>query len=160
MRLVIGLLCISLITGCSDVNPPNAAPYKNQLRAWSAETGAYTQPLEGVRVCEGDTDDNCVFSDANGDFTLWLPADQEVFYTIQKEGYETSLWSVVIPESGRTDPWTGMTTDELMAEMYEGAMSPYPRLGTGDINIKITPVFAGATFELVGATGTPYYQVG
>jgi hypothetical protein len=37
-------------------------------------------------------------------------------------------------------------------------MSPYPRRGTGSIGIFIGPGFAGATFDLLNATGTRYYE--
>jgi len=42
----------------------------------------------------------------------------------------------------------------------ESVDSPYPRIGTGEILILLQPEFAGATFDLVGATGKAYYQVG
>jgi len=148
------------IAGCNEVTTPSTAPLTFSIRGWSAETAGYQQQLEGVQVCEGDTDDNCVFSDANGNFSLWLPVDQEIFYTLQKEGYDSSLFPDVIPEGGRTLQWFGMSTVEVIADVYERAMSPYPRLGTGEIYIETQPALAGATFELVGATGTPFYQVG
>ena len=43
-------------------------------------------PLEGVELCETDTT-NCAMTDADGLASLMLPTDQEVSYTLSKEGY-------------------------------------------------------------------------
>ena len=152
-------VAVLVSAGCNEVTPGSTAPLTLSVRGWSAETGRYSQPLEGAQACEGDTDDNCVFSDAEGNAILWLPVDQEIFYTVRKEGYDPSLFVAVIPESGRADT-ANMPTDKIMADVYQRAMSPYPRLGTGEIAIETLPNLEGATFELSGATGTPYYQEG
>lgn len=112
--------------------------------------------LEGVRVCEGDTG-NCAVSDVNGEVTLEVPAGEEIFYTLQKERYDSFLFADVIPESGSSRVWY-LQTDEEATPFHEEVMSPYPRQGTGGIQIFLVPAFAGATFDLVDATGKTYYE--
>jgi len=164
MRLVWRLvwvfaLCVFSIGGCNEVITPTTAPLRLSIRGHTGG-GEYQQPLEGAQVCEGDTDDNCDFSDANGEVTIEVPFDQEIFYTVEKEGYDSQLIPQVIPESGRTVV-VQLSTVKVVADVYERAMSPYPRLGTGEVYIVVSPGdFAGVTFDLEGAWGTPFYQVG
>jgi hypothetical protein len=113
--------------------------------------------LEGVQVCEGDTGHNCAVSDANGRVTLEVPVGQEILYTLQKDGYDSFLFADVVPESGFSSVWY-LNTNAEAAESYEGFMSPYPRGGTGQIQIFLSPGFAGATFDLVDATGNRFYE--
>ena len=51
---------------------------------------------------------------------------------------------------------------ETMAGLYQSVMSPYPRLGTGEVNVQIAGTVGrpGITFELRGATGKRYYEEG
>ena len=44
------------------------------------------------------------------------------------------------------------------AEKHNRVGSPYPMRGTGTIVVGVFPAFAGATFELVGATGNSFYH--
>jgi len=90
---------------------------------------------------------------------IWLPVNEEISYTIQKEGFDPTLVSFVVPEGGVSRFWW-LTEVGVVADQYESVMSPYPRLGKGEILILLQPEFAGATFDLVGATGKAYYQVG
>lgn len=160
MRLVAKVLWVSAllvfpIVGCNEVTTP-PEPLNLTIQGlggpWFDQLGA----LEGVQVCEGDTDDNCETSDANGEVTLLLPVGQ-VFYTLEKDGFDSVLIAQDHPEDGRTTSWS-MLTDELRATWYDFFESPYPRRGTGEIYIEIQPRFGGATFDLVGATGKHWYD--
>ena len=84
-------------------------------------------PLEGVQLCEGDTKENCEMSDANGLVIIELPVG-EIFYTLEKEGYDSVLIAQVHPEGGRTT-WVTMWTNGLRATFYEFYESVYPRGG-------------------------------
>lgn len=158
MRFVSRLSWIVLLLGCSEVSTPQTAPVEMIIQANDFVGQTVFKPLEGVQVCEGDTDENCHFSNANGEVTIYLPVDQEIFYTIQKEDYDSILIAQVIPESGNRTFWV-MWADGVSADFYKRVMSPYPRRGTGEIYIEIQEPFAGATFELVDATGKAYYSV-
>jgi hypothetical protein len=111
--------------------------------------------LEGVRLCEGDTD-NCDFSDAKGEASIELPIGEEVFYTLEKEGRYSGLYPYVMPETGARVSWC-MGDTAGAADFREMIGSTWPRRGTGDIQIWITSQFAGATFELEGATAIRSY---
>jgi len=95
-------------------------------------------------------------SDADGEVTIELPVGQN-FYTLEKEGFDSVLIAQDIPEGGKTTFWF-MWTDELRATWYDIFDSPYPRPDTGEIYIQVQPQFAGATFELIGATGKRWYD--
>jgi hypothetical protein len=113
-------------------------------------------PVEGARLCEIDTD-NCVLTDADGTATLMLPIDRETAYTRDKEGYAPWLTPVLLSEGGALQRWV-VPTDERIANDHERVGSPYPMSGTGSIAVGISSAFAGATFELLDATGVPWYM--
>ncbi|RLB36967.1 MAG: hypothetical protein DRH30_14045 [Deltaproteobacteria bacterium] len=117
--------------------------------------GGGIEPLEGVEICETDTT-NCVMTDANGNAVLELPVDQEVSYTLEKEGYASYLDSAII--SAPTEALVGMATVQRFADMYALVMSPYPMEGTGSIFIDTTEALVGATFELLDTTGKAFYR--
>lgn len=110
-------------------------------------------PVEGVRVCQMDTS-NCVFTDESGRATLMLPVGEETGFTKDKEGWGSWLIATVI--SANQEPrLTIMPTAQHLADMHRGVMSPYPMRGTGTVSASTGQV--GATFELVAATGKPWY---
>lgn len=118
-------------------------------------------PLEDLQLCETDTA-NCVLTDADGTAELDLPADREISYTWQKEGYVQILRADILPADGSYVP-SNVSTDARMTARFELLMSPYPMEGTGTIyaqafsdELGIVPI-ADATFELVGATGKAFY---
>jgi hypothetical protein len=149
-------LGIILATGCADVaERPQTALLNLVIR--SAEL-----PLEGVQLCEANTD-NCALTDANGSAAIALPINQEISYTMRKNGYDSILVPDIIPANGISTYWDlkGFQM-ELVADLYASVMSPYPRRGTGEIYIGQTPGAAreGVTYDLAGATGKRYYEEG
>jgi hypothetical protein len=86
--------------------------------------------------------------------TIEVPADQEIAYTVTKEGYMSFLVARVIPVNGYQGVINGRT-DRLATDLYDRVMSPYPMRGTGSILVIVS--FEGATFDLVSATGKPFY---
>ena len=113
--------------------------------------------LEGVRVCQMDTDDNCMFTDARGEATLMLPRGVPTGVTRDKEGYGPRL-SELWANGPEFVMRLGMSRVQREAEKHDGVGSPYPMRGTGTILLEVSPAFAGATFELLGATGERFYH--
>jgi len=151
MRLGVRLLWVLLVVGCSQVTNPGVPLYVTVVEQGHASP----PPLEGVTICETDTT-NCVVTDMNGEAILWLPPDQEeTSLTADKEGY---LPWLEVPgayvEELRVQLW--MWTDEATKPWWEALETDYPQRGTGAV--EVTVGFAGATLELVDATGTPFYE--
>jgi hypothetical protein len=115
------------------------------------------EPLEGVEVCETDTD-NCAATNEAGTATIELPADQEVSYTFEKEGYVSGLWLDVTDDTFFIGGFP-MQSDAAMEESFETLMIPYPPTG-GAIFLKaVQPNEAGVTFDLVDETaGVLFYR--
>ena len=165
MRLLARLLWVFAfvalaIGGCNDVyTPPETAPLNLTIVGADGSSDPWILwPLEGVQLCVGDTKEKCEMSDANGLVIIELPVGQEIFYTLEKEGYDSILIPQVHPEGGRTT-WVTMWTKGLRATFYEFYESAYPRRGTGEIWMEVQPPpFPGATFDLVDATGKQYYD--
>jgi hypothetical protein len=118
-------------------------------------------PLVGVLLCETGTT-NCAVSDASGFASIQLPAEREISYTHEKEGYGSSMRADILPAAGRTVVPV-MPTEASRAAQYERLMSPYPMEGTGTIYIQVArgslgddPI-AGATFDLLGTTGKAFF---
>ena len=143
-------LVVLAIGGCNDVIIPPAL-LEMVIVTWDEEV------LEGVQVCVSDPD-SCDFSDANGEVTFEVPVGQEIIYTLAKEDYDSLLLAHDIPESGmRVVRHLG--TRVQMAQLFECVMSPYPRRGTGSIQVFTKPPVEDATFSLVDATGTTWYSL-
>lgn len=147
-RWIFAFASLVLVVGCEDVFDAGV-PLELRIDSQSG-------PLEGVRVCEGDT--NCDVSDADGEVTLGVPFGREIFYTLEKEGHDSLLFAQIIPEDGFSAVWY-LQTDGEIAPFYDEMMSPYPRRGTGQIQIFLDPAIAGVTVDLLGATGEGYYEV-
>jgi len=144
------------ILGCNEVYTPTTAPI-----TVTVGTGPPLQServlLEGVRVCEMDSPSNCEETDARGEAILVLPVERETGFTLDKEGYASWLVGTVI-EAKQTTLGTNMVTAQHIADGHDRVMSPYPMRGTGTVGLQLQPGFAGATFELVAATGTAWYM--
>lgn len=114
--------------------------------------------LEGVRLCETDTP-NCKLSDTRGRATIELPLNQKYSYTLEKAEYASYHVADIVPSSaalGYGYSWH-LASNEQMASRHDSVMSFYPMRGTGTILIQVNPQFAGATFELIDATGKAFY---
>jgi len=180
MRYLFGFVCVCALglvplVGCSDTNGDGGSGgtagtggTAGNGGTGGADTasvvffirefvpGVPAEPLEGVEICEtGAT--NCVTTNATGNATLELPVDQEVSYTLEKEGYASYLDSDIISATPG-DVAVGMVTVQRLADMYALVMSPYPMEGTGSIFIDTTEPLAGATFELLDTTGKTFYR--
>ena len=160
MRFVLVRLLASLafgacfIGGCSDVDAPlDRVEVQVLVKDSFEQTG-----LEGAQVCEmGTAVPNCETTDTSGAATLRLPANQELSYSVEKEAYGSILYPVVTGStSANLD--SNMWSDESLTNVFTDLRSPYPFSNTGAIGLIITPRFAGATFELVNATGTSFYE--
>lgn len=116
-------------------------------------------PLEGVRVCEMGTE-NCQTTGANGRVVLDLPANREVAYTLEKEGYGPRVISDVTDENFMSPNFWEMFTDGQLSTIAERIGTPYPwtggitGLGVGAGNIQ---TLGGAKLELLDGTGEPFY---
>ncbi|MGB5703182.1 MAG: hypothetical protein WBM48_10235 [Polyangiales bacterium] len=116
--------------------------------------------LAGVRICEVDTN-NCGVSDGLVPVELLVPANREISFTQEREGYDPLLRSDVMPP-GLTIVVPVMTPAAPVAEQFEGLMSPYPMEGTGAVFLIVWGGAAGdpirgATVELVDGTGKRFY---
>jgi hypothetical protein len=156
MRLVSRLLWVFVlwvfpIVGCTQVT--NAVQLTLSVREGLPPSQV---PLGGAELCEAETT-NCALSDAGGTVNIELPANRRVRWTLEKDGYG----SIVTPDVtdgtfGPTSNWH-LFTNEWYAENFDRLDAPYPMAGTGAIYVAVVPLLAGATFQLVDATGEKYY---
>ena len=113
------------------------------------------RPLEGVELCEADTT-NCATTDVLGLVQIMVPADQEVTYTVSKDGYVPyAIGDVSEPPSiGSTWP---MISDSLMAEEAERVGFTWPS-DDGLVALAAFPLHAGVTWTIDDETTTVYYM--
>jgi len=149
-------LWVSVTGGC---NPVDDSPQPLSLQVTENDReGNNVRVLEGVEVCEGDTA-NCEVTDANGEVAMRLPVGDEFFLTLDKDGYEATLWVDV-----NDDRFIGvrrqatMWRDETAADWYQVGMQQYPPTGVGTIWVTVFPYVEGYTLDLVDATGTRFYM--
>ncbi len=137
----------SHVSGCEDVDA-NRAPLGVKVTTWPGAS----VPMEGVEVCETDTD-NCVLTDFQGLASLYLPVEEEISFTLVRDAYQSELQPFIVPP---TEVRLGLTlgTDQRIQDQFEIAMSPYPPQGTGMMVIVTVPRCEGATVEVFGAAGT------
>jgi hypothetical protein len=112
------------------------------------------QDLEGVRVCETDTD-NCQVTNADGRAPIELPCEQEVSYTFEKEGYVSGLWLDVTDETFQGFSYP-MISDAQLEEDLEILMIPNPPMG-GAVFLLAIGGNPGVTFDLVDETAQVFY---
>jgi len=145
------------IGGCTEVTAKTTAPMTLFVYERPAP-GEGQVPLEGVRLCETDTTNNCPSSDARGRVTIELPHNQEYSYTLEKDGYASyHIADMVTDAPAGYSYQRPLESDPLMARRHDSVGAYYPMRGTGTIIISVSPGFAGAMFELVGATSEPFY---
>jgi hypothetical protein len=151
-RLLWVVLTVFVVGACNQVEETSKASLTVVVSEDPIPGGVL---LEGVQVCEAGTD-NCVMTEANGEATLMVPVDQEISYTLTKEGYASWLRADVVPADGLTYR-LGMWTEQTATNQHEGVGASYPMRGTGSIWMQVVPNAIGATFDLVDATGEPFY---
>ena len=127
-----------------------------QILPMELDAGEEQVRLAGIRVCEAATT-NCGVSDGLVPVELQLPANREISYTQEKDGYDPVLRSDVM-SPGVTIVIPVITPAARIAEQYKGLMSPYPPEGTGAVYVLVWGSAAGApipnaTVELIDGTG-------
>jgi hypothetical protein len=175
--LLLGLL-VAPIVGCSDLSGDGGAGgtggssgaggiggtggaggtgggiVRALFQATARNPGGTDPPLEGVEICQADTD-NCVISNASGRAELDLPANQEITITYELEGYGSQVSGDVTDENfGSFDRGplpARMYTDAQLAAIAATLATPYPWEG-GIVGLVRLPNTAGVTFEPVGAS--------
>ncbi|MBW2379801.1 MAG: hypothetical protein JRG70_09690, partial [Deltaproteobacteria bacterium] len=110
--------------------------------------------FEGVELCETDTT-NCATTDVDGAAEIMVSANQEISYTVSKDGYGPWLIGDVTDETLRTTFWP-MFTDAMLADDAEAVEIPYTWTG-GLLALQVVPNMAGVTFDLLDETGIQYY---
>ena len=129
------------------------------LTTYEADGWGLGPRFEGVEVCQTDTT-NCTTSDVNGVARLLLPANQEISYTVTKDGYMGWMAGDVTDETfgdeGR--PGYPMYPDQQIADFAQANMIPYPLTG-GVTSHHMNPIrTASVTYDLVDTTGLEYYM--
>jgi hypothetical protein len=141
--------------GAPTQNPPTV---ELSLTTYEGDGWGLGPPFEGVEVCQTDTP-NCTTSDANGQARLLLPANQEISYTMKKDGYMSWIAGDVTDETfgdeGR--PGYPMFPDQQVEDFAAANGIPYPLTG-GVTSHHMNPVStAGVTYDLVDETARGYY---
>jgi len=126
-----------------------------------------TPVLEGVEVCEVDSG-NCATSDELGRADLEVPADQELTFTMNKEGYGPRAAADVSDETfgpeGGAGAWPvtwEMYSDAQLSAIADQLETSYPWEGGIVGLLRWQSPSAGVTFAPVGSTtdavGEPFY---
>ena len=84
-RLDILAVLACLLIGCTQVTDPETAPLTLTVVQKDEATGEEA-PLDGVRLCEADTED-CDWTGPDGNATVQLPLGKPFTFTLQKEGW-------------------------------------------------------------------------
>lgn len=156
IRVFAGFLALSLaaLIGCGSDTGAESTSLTITMSGWDPNLG-FVGPLEGVEVCEIETD-NCVVTSAAGVATFEVAVAQEVSFTLEKEGYQSYIMTgVATTEPGELT--LGMSTVQRIEDMHTFVMSPYPMEGTGDIVVISEPKLEGETLSLTGGTGKVFY---
>jgi hypothetical protein len=143
------------IVGCTEVTGPTTAPFTLIVRSFDPQGTPIL--LQGAELCETDNTSNCETTDAVGRAVIQLPFDQEVSFTVTKEGYASDLIAVVIPPDGWSNQLLTLHLVQWAEDQHARVESPYPMEGTGTISMELPEGFAGATFELIEAKGKAFY---
>jgi hypothetical protein len=155
-RLWVFALLVFFIGGCTQVTtPPETVEVRLGVKDWLDRV-----PLAGAKICQTETDPpNCVMSGPNGIATLELPTNQRLSYAVEKKGYGSLLFPIVTGRDGTSEAFdANMKSNEWLTDNFDNLESPYPQRDTGAIRIVIAPRLAGATLELLDATGEAYYK--
>lgn len=183
MRYLFGLLCVCSLAlfpmvGCSETSDPGGggatggdgggggdAGVQYRLRLSAAEPDGSIAPVQDVEVCEADTE-NCAMSDEFGVAAIDVPADQEILFTIEKEGYGKWLTADVSDEAREQGVVSRRMHTNAQLEAVAGQLGiEYPWTG-GIVGLVRFPTVAqgGLTFAPVGSTvgqvGDEFYYDG
>jgi hypothetical protein len=114
-----------------------------------------SEPLEAARVCEVGAD-NCATTDVDGKTTLDFPKDEEVAWSVEKEGYLVLAGADVTDETLDPGPFTWrLRTVETMDAWAEQLGTTSPLTATYN---RAVPPRIGATYTLVDETALGYYM--
>ncbi|MDH3655145.1 MAG: hypothetical protein OEN21_12810 [Myxococcales bacterium] len=113
-------------------------------------------PFEGVDLCDADTT-NCATADAQGLAQITLPANQEVTYTVSKDGYVPYVVGDVSDPPALASTWP-MISDALMAAEGERVGFAWPPDSEGLVALAVVPNRAGVTWEIDDGAATVYYM--
>lgn len=111
--------------------------------------------LEGVELCEADTT-NCATTDAAGLAQIMVPANQEVTYTLSKDGFVPYVVGDLSESPGIGGTWP-MIRDALMEAEGERVGFAWPS-DDGLVALAVSPRQAGVTWEIDDETTTVYYM--
>jgi len=160
-RLVLCWVCVFALgavalVGCQEV--VKSTTYSFQITESSPNLN--TVLSQGVEICQADTD-NCVTTDADGEAVLVLPANQEIAYTFEKEGYAPWVNGDVTDDTWRITGGSlfqvvSMISDDQMARSAAPIETPYPLTG-GLLVLRAIPTRAGVTCEIDTETAKPFY---
>ncbi len=194
MRYLFGIICVcSLgvlpILGCSETTGEGGAggdagtggsagmggsggtagtggaTVQYRLRLTVTEPDGSLANVQDVEVCEADTE-NCSMSDDLGVASIVVPADQEILFTIEKEGYGKWLTADVSDETRERVVVNRRMHTNAQLEAVAGQLGiEYPWMG-GIVGLVRFPTVAqgGLTFTPVGSTadqvGDEFYYDG
>jgi hypothetical protein len=128
------------------------APVALRLFMSSFEPPLEAGPVEGLRICELETD-NCVLTDAGGYATLEGSAG-ETALSMDGAGLGAYIYMHILRDD-EVPLALGNATEARFEEMFGLVMSPYPMEGAGAIWVSGLP--EGAMLTLVNGTGKPFY---
>jgi hypothetical protein len=111
-------------------------------------------PLEGVELCEADTT-NCATTNAAGLAEIMVLANQEVTFTVSKDGFVPYVIGDV-SRSDITSTWP-MISDSMMAAEGERVGFAWPS-DDGLVALAVLPFQAGVTWDVDDETTTVYYM--
>ena len=138
-----------------------------RLRLTVSEPDGSIAIVQDVEVCEADADtENCAMSDELGVASIVVPADQEILFTIEKEGYGKWLTADVSDETREQGVVTRRMHTNAQLEAVAAQLGiDYPWTG-GIVGLVRFPTVArgGLTFTPVGSTigqvGDDFYYDG
>lgn len=161
MRAAVRLLCgcvlsAALFLGCgadgsggaggSDLTFVPASLYVFEFTPSFSEV-----PIQGAVICQVGAD-NCVASNRMGRLEIYLPADQEVAFTVEKEGYGPWVYGNVTDEHFPEGYRLPMYTHEYLATVAETLQTPYPWEGGIVALVRWLSPNSGVRFLPVGPT--------
>ena len=176
MRYLFGLLCVCSLglvpmVGCSETTGEGGSGgdagsggsagdggsggevVEYRLMFTAIAPDGFIVPVQDVQTCEADTE-NCALSDETGTLSLNVLPDQEILFTIEKEGYGKWLMADVSDDTRELVGVTGrrMHTDAELQTVADQLGVDYPWTG-GIVGLVINPSeVGGLTFAPAGTT--------